>query len=119
MKKILLASQSPRRQQLLSEIGFELELCPQDVDETIDPTLSPSENVATLAQRKGESALNQVGLDTSRSRSIYWSRWWRQRWRGNRNRRRRSADGALGPNKVLLGATAVTPSKQSNGSTFP
>ncbi len=49
-----LASRSPRRLELLQTLGFEVELCPADVDEHIEPTdQRPAEAIAAdLAGRK-------------------------------------------------------------------
>jgi septum formation protein len=52
MKKFILASQSPRRKQLLEQIGLEFEVCPSDIDEVLDPTLSPREQVESLSRQK-------------------------------------------------------------------
>lgn len=52
MKKLILASQSPRRKQLLEQIGLEFEVCPSDIDEVLDPTLSPREQVESLSRQK-------------------------------------------------------------------
>ncbi len=52
MKKIILASASPRRAELLSQIGLKFEIRPSDADETIDEDLSPEENVMGLAHKK-------------------------------------------------------------------
>ncbi len=57
MPRIILASQSPRRKQLLAQIGirnFDI-LIPQ-ADETFDPSLPPEEIVASICRRKAEAA---------------------------------------------------------------
>ena len=44
MSRIILASQSPRRKQLLSQIGIKgFEILVPEADETFDPALSPEE----------------------------------------------------------------------------
>ena len=50
--KILLASQSPRRQMLLSHSGFETELIKIDVEENFDTELKAHEIPMYLAQKK-------------------------------------------------------------------
>lgn len=50
--KIVLASGSPRRRELLEQIGAEYEVRPSEADETITSTI-PSEVVKELALRKG------------------------------------------------------------------
>ena len=46
---IYLASKSPRRTELLSQIGVEHEIIDIEVDESIDSNQSPQENVRTLS----------------------------------------------------------------------
>lgn len=50
-RKIILASQSPRRIQLLQQIGIEAEVCPSHMEEHITST-DPSEVVRELALQK-------------------------------------------------------------------
>lgn len=50
--KLLLASKSPRRRKLLSELGFPIEFVDLNVDEHIDNTLPASEIAQFLAHRK-------------------------------------------------------------------
>ncbi|MBD5153698.1 MAG: septum formation inhibitor Maf [Oscillibacter sp.] len=57
MPRMILASQSPRRRQLLEQIGvknFDI-LVPQ-ADETYDPALSPEEIVSSICRKKAEAA---------------------------------------------------------------
>ena len=68
--RFVLASGSPRRKELLSAAGFEYEVHPADIDETVDPS-TPTEAVAeTLARKKAESVLKEypdavvLGSDT-------------------------------------------------------
>jgi septum formation protein len=49
---IILASKSPRREQLLKEAGIEFVICPSDIDESMDLNLSPEEIVMDLAKQK-------------------------------------------------------------------
>lgn len=60
---MILASQSPRRRELLSEAGFELDIRPADIDETRRPGESPVELVARLAAEKAEAA--RAALDAA------------------------------------------------------
>ena len=53
---MILASQSPRRRELLSEAGFELEIRPADIDEARLGGESPVDLVARLAAQKAEAA---------------------------------------------------------------
>lgn len=50
--KIILASQSPRRQQLLRQIGIDFEARKTRVDEVLDHRKGPIENVLALSQQK-------------------------------------------------------------------
>jgi septum formation protein len=54
---ILLASNSPRRQQLLSWTGWQFITCPVPVDETPLAGEKPAEYVCRLAESKGRAAL--------------------------------------------------------------
>ena len=54
--KVILASQSPRRRELLSKMFSEFEIFTADVDETLPPDCPIEEGVRILALRKGEAA---------------------------------------------------------------
>ncbi len=56
---IVLASQSPRRRELLARVVPEFTVCPADVDETMQPGQTPRQAVAALAQRKARAVLMQ------------------------------------------------------------
>lgn len=51
-KKLILASKSPRRQQLLRDLGFDFEVRTMDVNEDHDLSLNGEEIAAHLAQKK-------------------------------------------------------------------
>ena len=53
-KRLILASGSPRRRELLSRMGYTFEICAPDVDEHV--TGHASDIVFTLAQRKARAA---------------------------------------------------------------
>jgi MAF protein len=57
---ILLASNSPRRQQLLSWTGWQFNTCPVPVDETPFAGEKPYDYVRRLAESKGRAALAQA-----------------------------------------------------------
>jgi len=61
--KILLASQSPRRQDLLSSLGVDFEIVKIQVDENYPPTLSPKEVPAFLSELKAKSYKNFLNPD--------------------------------------------------------
>lgn len=60
--KLILASASPRRAELLRQIGVSFVVCPADADETIDEALSPAETVITLSRRKAQAVRNACGI---------------------------------------------------------
>jgi septum formation protein len=51
-KPLVLASQSPRRIQLLRQIGLRPDVIPSNVIEEFDPGISPEENASVLARKK-------------------------------------------------------------------
>lgn len=54
MKKIVLASASPRRKELLEQIGFKIDIMPSDVDENIEQNISPCEYAKKLSLMKAQ-----------------------------------------------------------------
>lgn len=56
---VILASQSPRRRELLSRIFSNFSVCPADVDESIPETMKPKQAVAMLSQRKAQAVSTQ------------------------------------------------------------
>ncbi len=56
MPTIYLASSSPRRRELLEQIGLPYTIVSFDVDESLSPGLSPVEQVIALSQRKAGAA---------------------------------------------------------------
>ena len=54
MEKIILASSSPRRRELMTQAGFTFEVVVSEADETID-TESPQKMVEELSKRKAEA----------------------------------------------------------------
>jgi septum formation protein len=59
--RIILASQSPRRRDLLSLIGIPHAVCPADIDETVRPGESPIACVERLACEKAERIAGAEG----------------------------------------------------------
>lgn len=55
MKKIILASSSIRRRQLLSQIGLEFEVIKPEIDEKLNPRLKPRGNAEQLSLRKAQT----------------------------------------------------------------
>jgi len=58
--KIVLASQSPRRVELLTNLGFEFEVMPADVDEVIEPGKTAAGNVIQLAKLKADTVYERL-----------------------------------------------------------
>jgi septum formation protein len=68
-RKVVLASSSPRRTDLLDLIGIKHEVRPADVDESIQPGESPPEYAERLAREKAEAIAGDgadvvIGADT-------------------------------------------------------
>lgn len=59
---ICLASASPRRRQLLEQIGVAFEVAPADIDESPLANESPGQFVRRLAQEKAARALNTLAV---------------------------------------------------------
>ncbi len=69
---LILASQSPRRKELLTQLGYRFDCCPADIDETVQLGESPSEYVTRLAVEKASHVAQNckpsdivLGSDTS------------------------------------------------------
>ena len=58
MRKIILASQSPRRRELLTQIGLEYEVCPSTIEEIITDT-NPVDIVKSLSLQKAMDVAEQ------------------------------------------------------------
>lgn len=59
-KRLVLASSSPRRKQLLEEIGLKFDIFPADIDEDIKKGESPEEHTLRLAEKKAKTAAKKV-----------------------------------------------------------
>ncbi len=64
MKKIILASASPRRKELLEQIGLEFTVMPSDVEENPTSTL-PQDVVIELSKEKARDVWEKTGHDDS------------------------------------------------------
>ena len=60
MSRLILASSSPRRKDLLKQIGLDFEVIPSTVEETWEPGLSPAAVAQTLACRKAEDVARRI-----------------------------------------------------------
>ncbi|MBM4039252.1 MAG: septum formation protein Maf, partial [Planctomycetes bacterium] len=59
--KLVLASASPRRRELLAQMGYRFEAVAPDVDEAVDPSLPAERQAEVLAERKAEAVAGRVG----------------------------------------------------------
>lgn len=57
-KKIVLASGSPRRKDLLNMLGLKFDISVSDTDESIPPNQDPKEAVKEIAKRKSQAVFN-------------------------------------------------------------
>ncbi len=63
MPTIILASNSPRRRQLLAWTGWSFQVSPVDIDETPSPDEPPGAYVSRLARTKAEAGASQARSD--------------------------------------------------------
>lgn len=68
--RFVLASASPRRKELLKNAGYEYEVCPADIDETMPEGVEPEVACEILARKKAQAVLEEnpdavvLGSDT-------------------------------------------------------
>jgi len=62
MKKIILASGSPRRREILEKMGLEFEIIPSDFDEILETPDFTYEKIEDLAYNKAKSVYEQIRL---------------------------------------------------------
>lgn len=60
MRRLVLASASPRRRELLSQAGFQFEVRPAHVNEDVDPNEDPIAYVVRLAREKAQVVYDQL-----------------------------------------------------------
>jgi septum formation protein len=63
IKKIYLASRSPRRGELLRQIGVDFDVLPSDVDESVHPGEAPEHYVMRLAREKADVCAQKIAAD--------------------------------------------------------
>ncbi len=61
--RLVLASASPRRSELLGSVGLEFEVVPADIDESTMPGELPADYVARLSAEKARVVAERVGRD--------------------------------------------------------
>lgn len=62
-KKVILASKSPRRQQLIQGLGVEVEIRTKEVDESFSESLVREEVAMYLADKKAQAFQDELGSD--------------------------------------------------------
>jgi len=60
-KTLILASSSPRRQELIRLLGFPVEVVPSDADETVEDGWTPERVVQELSLRKALAVIERLG----------------------------------------------------------
>ena len=58
--QLILASQSPRRKELMRLFRIPFTICVADIDETMDPRFSPAEEVARVSRAKAEAVPHKI-----------------------------------------------------------
>ena len=61
MYKLVLASASPRRSDILTMLGYSFSVRPSDCDETVPESFSARQTVETLSKRKAEAVKRGKG----------------------------------------------------------
>jgi len=59
-KPLYLASKSPRRKELLRNLGLDFEILDNDIEETVDEELDPADFVVRIAEMKARNILEYV-----------------------------------------------------------
>ena len=59
-RRLILASQSPRRRELLAMTGIPFETASVEIDETFDPALTVEENVMAISKQKAEAVMQTL-----------------------------------------------------------
>jgi len=61
-QKLILASQSPRRKELLKQLGFQFSVLASDIDETVNGSETAYEYVLRLAKQKAQHVLKSLSV---------------------------------------------------------
>ncbi len=60
MYQLVLASESPRRKQLLEKAGFNFRVCPSKISETLNKSLNVNEQILDLARQKARTVYSSL-----------------------------------------------------------
>ena len=60
MYQLVLASESPRRKQLLEKAGFNFRVCPSKISEILDKSLNVNEQILDLARQKARTVFSSL-----------------------------------------------------------
>lgn len=71
MTNLILASQSPRRKSLLTQLGYEFSCMPANIDETTKVDEQPSDYVARLAYEKAANIANSIIADSTEDKTPF------------------------------------------------
>lgn len=63
IRSLKLASKSPRRSQILTQMGVSFEVVSKEVDESFPASLTPEQAVVFIAEKKAKAFLGEKGLD--------------------------------------------------------
>ena len=66
-KKIILASQSPRRKELLEKCGISFEIMVTDADENVNEKIAPADFVSLISKRKAQQAVDRCILENGKN----------------------------------------------------
>ncbi|PKM77430.1 MAG: septum formation inhibitor Maf [Firmicutes bacterium HGW-Firmicutes-15] len=74
MKKIILASSSPRRQLLLQQIGLDFTVCPANIEENLSAPALPMELAQAIAFQKAQEVSRQLdgGIVIAADTIVVW-----------------------------------------------
>lgn len=70
---LILASGSPRRRELLTQLGFKFSQCGSDIDESVKPEEAPSTYVLRLAEQKALHVFNNLTDEQKRQTFVLGS----------------------------------------------
>lgn len=66
MKQLILASQSPRRQALLSQLGYQFRTLVADIDESVKENETPQDYVLRLAIEKAQTIYHKLATENKK-----------------------------------------------------